>query len=1148
MKLFPFLLVNLAAFAILHFAWIPAAERRLCMDRSMASISRGALLSLLGFGRSVFLTATLTTAALIFVLIILQMLGGATTAEVTSQIETIYRWRVLVLGFGPVWGGIAITLMVLALAIYARRSGRLKMEKTFQEMYTRKFEQLRRDYELGKLKEMPPTAEMQEVTKKIGQINETLKKLEDESVREDPKTILMRQQLNEQIALLDKYYVALDMQRRIDPELDPDEAALPDARTKWEKFQTFFISRGLLASLGGTSRVLFLAGLTLLVPSLLGVYSSSTATTLNRRLVELKDLRVELSRKEFNQEKDRLGEPENELSDEDEQDLQEVARAYEQMTMPMVIPSGMRSSMYTLRSTLVRESVLSHAASQANVVREQHASGAKWEQHASGSKVATLTPLEREVVVAPEASIHTRRGPVTPQGRRVYSELQDIARRSPSFMDKVRTGLRSFQRPASSYDITHALFSQIAGTLAGETPGELGNVLRGVGTNNRVFAGFTEMQSRQFLSDLMGGTTLDEAVSRTATPDLSHPFVGTREKAEFHSIMRTVVDDLPITSVNEKLADYPPSVDVAPEKHINMQKAGDLVNSYRKKAMSLSVLRNSEVYADSVATFSDWFPAQLGTDSKTRRGELLAGWRGESSGPDFGGDPPGTGGNPNPGGTGGGPPISSGSGSGGGGGGGGGSSIKPRPAPPSASRFSFARSRSFIGLRGFSRVGGVLIGRTPNNGAAANQNFTDLRWEVKGSHIRFILIGKDGQQFRSRPYRVSVAYQALNYAADGRPLAVTMASADPLLDLKILLHPTLIDSPLGHRTIELDRFVDTYTANSEARKEAEKRFSSHHGLYSFAWAIRALAFLEAISGGQYDSELENYKQPLRAIVHNDELKWAMTNALQDAPTIGDPQQSPLSVKKEFYDQTLVEILTRPQTSILEQTIRAEVMTEVYSLSSSGDEEKMKALFERWMSPPPDYEVWSGVRERDFEANPADILVPEGAEMPVPFDFMLQVAFTSPPSFANEADAETYTDTQPWEFPLLRDMIQSTVTREIKNDKSGRAQIIIADISEFAMLQRLFRMAFNGHLGEDFPVEKMMELGESLAAGGPKTVTRTLRWHTPGVDRIAAVELNRSSPEQREVLTLIQELRNALGVSRDDEQVLREHKGAFPKLD
>lgn len=1175
MRLFPFLLINLAAFAMLHFAWIPSAERRFRVDRTMATISRSGLLSLLGFFRSVFLVATLTTTLVIVILFILGMGSGVTAGEVTTAIESIHRWRAFVVSIGPVWGWIVIALLVLALAIYSRRSGRRNMVNAFQKMYARKFEELRQAYELGNLKEMPPTAEMRDVAKRIGEINKTLAGLEGEAVRDDPKTIQMREHLNEQVSSLQKYYVALDMQRRIDLQLDPDEAALPEARTRWEKFQTFFISRGLLASLNGASRAIFLTSLILLVPSLISVYSVSAAATLNHRLVELKDLRVELSRREFEQEKARLGEPTNELSDDDKRDLQEVARNYEQSVPRPIIATGMRASIGSVRSTLVRETILSRAATQANAATEQYAAGAKWEHHTSGSSVPELTQLEREVVLAPEKSIKTH-GPITPQGQRVYSQLEDIARRSPTFMERVRTGLHSFQKPATSYDISHSLFNQVAGTLANEGSPEFGNAFQSLTTGRRhpAFNGFTEMQSREFLSDLMGGSSVDEAMRRTAAPESRYAFLGKVEKLEFHSTMRTVADDLPLVSLNEKLAAYPPTVDVKPEAHVNMEKAGQAVERYRNRVPD-SLMRASRGSADSLVDFTDWFPAQVDADTKTPRGKLLDKWSGGSG---SGGLSTGTDltrpGRPRG-------PTS-------GGGGISGRQVSrsttgavARAGRGGSSWGSFIRGRSFGRLRGFSRVGGVLIGQAVTEGPATKPNYIDIRWETQGSDVRFVLISADGQQNRSRPYRMNIAYQALNYAADGRPLAVTMVKADPLLELRILLHPTLVDTALGHRVIELDRFVDTYTGSTWERQEAENRVKAHDFLYKFAWAVRAKAYLDAPTEEVgFNEERRAYQAEVSDFIHNQENRAAARLALKESASIADPQLSPLTVKKEFYDQTLVQILatSAPETTLdsLSDTIRARLAQETKSAEESGDETKLEALGTRCLSQPPEFEIWSGVRERDFDGSVANFLVADGAAMPMPFDFMLQVAFTSQPAFTADADPESYSDSQPWEFPALREKIQTRVLQEIAGDQ--RAKTVLEDTSELAMLQRLFRMALTGELGENFPVEKMAELNEVLSVGAPQKLARTLRWNNPCGANLAAaaLELKEAKSEeegrlierrvQREFnepcllgvaallnyetadLRLLQEIRQELGVDKDDKQIQMDSTADLPALD
>jgi cbb3-type cytochrome oxidase subunit 3 len=631
MTLITFLLLNLAALALVHFALLPTAERRWRQDRSLSAIGRAATLALLGFFRGVLLVTTLTTVALLLTLLGLRLVGRATTAaEFGAAVNTLQWLRSVLLGFGPAWGALVMTLLIIALAVYARYSGRRRMEQAFQRAYARKLEELKRDYELGKLKELPPTSEMLEVQQRLSELHGELQRLIYGGATA-PGDETRQQELARQIHLLQQLYVTLDMQRRLDAELDPEEAELPAPRTRWEQVQVFFMSRGLLNSLSAGSRALFLAGLFLLVPSLLGLYSHQTTAAVERRLVELRDLHVRLASEEVQKDKEALGQPGDELSADELQALQEVARAFEDAASPFVPPVGASGPLYTMRATLVREQVLTQAARQAQTVREQHASTANWEPHPTGSQVETLSPLERAVVRAPEDALKTR-GPVTERGRRVLAELTDIARRSSTLRQRLVAGLRNFQTPAARADISRALFNQIVSTMLGEAPGEAGNLLGGfdvLQSNRGSIKSVYETQPLQFISDVVHGRPVAEALERV-TAERAGPLVSPLEQSEYQMALRTVADDLPLASINQKLADYPPTVDIAPEAHVNLTQAATEIDQLRTRAITSGRLSNPERLADAVANFPDWFPGQLGADAQTARGRLLSRWSGSN--------------------------------------------------------------------------------------------------------------------------------------------------------------------------------------------------------------------------------------------------------------------------------------------------------------------------------------------------------------------------------------------------------------------------------------------------------------------------------------------------------------------------------------
>lgn len=431
-------------------------------------------------------------------------------------------------------------------------------------------------------------------------------------------------------------------------------------------------------------------------------------------------------------------------------------------------------------------------------------------------------------------------------------------------------------------------------------------------------------------------------------------------------------------------------------------------------------------------------------------------------------------------------------------------------------------ARSFARLRGFSRVGGVLIGQEPlgPDDKPADRpsalHYRDIRWEIHGRETRFILVDSTGHEVVSRPWRTSIAAQALAYAADGRPLAATMVSAKPLLELKILVHAALVDTGLGRRIIDLDRFVDEYTGDetrnpdvAAAREEATAMVYAQNALYTYAWAQRVKAMTRTLQGEnrylQAIAQREGVQeQALRRFLkgREDEADQIIQECEQpsdenNGPSLAaqgfaaglalleDATRSPLRVKREFFEPSLVDTMLQARR---EADTLAEFGRKIRARAASHAPD-LDLLATR----PPDFIVWSGVREKRFRLVPESFFVTEGAQIPEALDFMLQVAFKSAPN----VDDENYADTQPWEFPALHDQIYRTVTTSIRADQ--RAQAIYDAATEFTLLQRFFRLGFEGFLGDEFPVEKFGDLAADLRSVAPPASSRTLRWNArPGL--------------------------------------------------
>ena len=190
-----------------------------------------------------------------------------------------------------------------------------------------------------------------------------------------------------------------------------------------------------------------------------------------------------------------------------------------------------------------------------------------------------------------------------------------------------------------------------------------------------------------------------------------------------------------------------------------------------------------------------------------------------------------------------------------------------------------------------------------------------------------------------------------------------------------------------------------------------------------------------------------------------------------------------------------------------------------SLADAETEDQLQFRTEearRWLYQFPSFEVTGGVRERVFGSSPTDLLMLDGDDTSLLFEFSLQIAFTS--NALRDAmlgsDAKySAADDDPWDFPGIKKAIHDKVMERIRADNTGTDEKVVADVSEFVLLQRLFRMALSGDLGLDFPVGEVGGTDrdrheEQVAAHGPDVTLGFVPWTT----RAIAVRANRAGLE------------------------------------
>jgi hypothetical protein len=183
----------------------------------------------------------------------------------------------------------------------------------------------------------------------------------------------------------------------------------------------------------------------------------------------------------------------------------------------------------------------------------------------------------------------------------------------------------------------------------------------------------------------------------------------------------------------------------------------------------------------------------------------------------------------------------------------------------------------------------------------------DLGWSVNDDEVLLKLQTADGRTHVLGPYPGAIAHIALAYAADGRPTTVTMVHADPLPELKILLHPALVDTPLGCRATRLDQFVDEFTGLSEelaaVRAAATREVEAEIALYRYVWAIRLQTLLDGENARllMLPGDFEEALAPQAAAIIDD---VATRQAVEEILDAGAGVRR-LEEKPEFFDSRVV---------------------------------------------------------------------------------------------------------------------------------------------------------------------------------------------------------------------------------------------------
>ena len=1062
----------ISLYVLLNFIILPQITQNWKADGSLTKISRAGLIAAIEFlrditaiGSLIYITFALLAAVLAF------GFGGnvRTLGWLVSESSLLHHHLDVFKKMWATW----FFLFPAALLVYlCWRKQVSDFKGEFDRIVDKEIDRLNlgREANPNSWTDLEPDDRMSLIDAELAELQKQLKsQMEDttSTAREN------RQKLLRRIIILKERRSQIDYERRVN--LDKlNQKVQPTRERKSGKWSRFFLSKGFFSDLKGFSKLLSRTTFGLLCIALIGAASTSGLTdVLHDRIVHLDDLRVDAKKREVEQVWQQAGEPSREKVELKEDDRQAVAHLAEQFSRALTQNQGWRGFRPAFRAStefsqhLARHDILTKTKLSAPIGESTTAFTAD---------LSGFSKAEQEILqdLAPHTtSNESRLGKIVAdrKGREIVGWFG-------SNWDKMKGSLlkhaAEYREPVQFKSLEQALIDNIvSATFDGVVPqvdSELTKQARSAMSSalKKSVNEMVETELHAVMVDLHAGKPLDQVITKVRTDHLSLPQTRTDAIALFLERESTPRPE-GLAGKLEIERGLWRSVKVSPDADQPLTKVAEDLARQATEGGKYPLVEES---IDALAEYDDHFPRSLEDQRKTILGQILDRHSGGGGG--------GVGGGIGGGSSGGGRPA----GSGGAG-----------EAFGKLARLKVTRARSFTMLRGFSRVGGVLIGTEPEN-PQTKLDLRDLTWEIRGRSVLLTLPRPNGKSLILGPYDKSLVHQALAYAADGRPVAVTMTRARPLRQLKIHLHPSLVDTPLGCLMTELDRFVDRFVPSSvqsdagdklAPRGEITLRFTQQFELYRFAWAVRVKLLYSRIGETREDGRIVS----ARHITADREVNQLVEEALKTKGLV-DSASSVFARKPEFFDAGLVAAI---RSCSAERTASGfdSCITRYAPFDksiSSGDGERLS----RWLIPPATFDPWSGVRERKFRINSdLDFLkapVGTGPEDSLwPFDFIVQIAFTSPAINLPANQQEEYIDKNPIEFDEIKPEITKLVSIGVVNNN---LRTIFEELRGFTVLQRLFRLALKGNLGDQFPLAKLGAL--TAVTAGDIPYVHTLRWN------------------------------------------------------
>jgi len=1046
-------LVNVALFVLVKFVLLPFTNEAVKRDKSQFSLSKNITRNIVDF-LGLLLLLTSVSSGLSWLLVEwINSKGGATLQEVQNSLGAVKKIESMTSVFANKWGVFSSILLIISLLIITCNQTKKTFEKRLKKALSKELKKLEKKYKKGNWEEIPPTEEMKKV---YVVLDEYSAKIDEIRKNSDSEEDLFR--LNALLENRDKlifYLQQLDINRRIDIKLKEKAPGKP--KTVLEKVLRFFVSNGLINTLKKSSSTLFLVGALLLIPSLLSVASFVVSDEAKSRVaslgIQLESIELELRTEELSTAYQEIVHSDNKENSITEED-------------EMVLNELSQNFENNILEVRITGNRINHSPKNQAISNFSVRNAILDEFKASGAKVHHSKPLPEmvnQLVDLEKNSIKTEQ-PITDIGKRIKEDLRLLARTNGSLWSHLKKltveATNSFQTPVAARSVKGMVISNVVGQIAQgvESKGVVGRLTSQLSEIPSDVAEQVYLnESKQYILTLAKAKHINDVIEKIGS--LQHNPMPAKDLKILNELISKAHKE---GILSDSLFENHVSLSRPEESHVKLKESQHTVRRIAQVNKSAA----THNFADALASFGDFFPGFIGEEKQTSKGKLT--------------------------------------------------SASANTQSPSSSRNAHSRSRNYFKLRGFSRIGGVLIGRMPETEKVID--LVDIEWTFQSGKVIVNLTKKNGRVINLGAFNPSVLFLALGYAADGRVTAVTMVSAEPLRDLKILTHPVLVDTNLGCRVIKLDQIADFITSENpeiqELRRDENLKIQNLESLYNYAWMTRL------IQTSKNNKEIERLFSDQLA-----HLKVSLeyhSNVVEEIISSKKIDFKFFQSKKDYYDQKLVQSI---KDCFGSSDFRQCIENDAPVYLSRKD----KNLF---IAPPQTVE-WSGVRERGYELNDnLDFLLANHHDNLWPLRFMVQRVFTNEPGFTSEG--ENYYDPEPWEFESVNEALMREIHKAVVINPD--LEDLIGDIREFVILQRLFRLALNNKFSSQFPTYKLAKLA-SESKPYSTGYNRTLRWLPKPIDWIERDSMYIKDPEQRkEVIALKKQLRNELGIYKDEIQI------------